>query len=298
MMTLNLSTLREINHQATKSMKSLIFFVLLLPPLLAGCAAPLAAEVEAGPASESLMATIVLSTPVETAAPTPTNFTSISDPTSTSTPVLPRLISATVTPAAVTLPSATLTMTVRLSSPPVTPVILPTSTITLGQVTDRYLLVNQDEQIMYVYEKGVEIRAIPVSTGAPAANAFTPAWEGVVGNYWGSGSFRNGLRADYMWYLFPGEWGSILIHSVPYTGAGESKLYDRLDALGIEPVSTGCVRISPDDAKWLTTWNPVGAPITITRWSGPIGPPDESLPQVNEEPPGQVITSAYRLNGP
>ncbi len=271
---------------------NLVLLILLLP-LLTGCAAPLAARVDAGPAPEAVVTVVTLSTP-EIVVPTPPDFT----PTSPSTPTLTPSVSATVTPMAIMTTRAMSTTAVKTPLPVETPVIVPTSTITPGQVTDRYLLVNQDEQIMYVYEKGVEIRAIPVSTGAPATNAFTPAWAGVVGNYWGSGSFRNGLRADYMWYLFPGEWGSILIHSVPYTGAGESKLYDRLDALGVEPVSTGCVRVSPEDAKWLTTWNPVGAPITITRWSGPIGPPDESLPQVNEEQPGQVITPLQHLNGP
>lgn len=125
---------------------------------------------------------------------------------------------------------------------------------------------------MYVYEDGVEVRTIPVSTGAPMTNTFTPAWEGVVGNDWGGGIFRNSFRADYMWYLFPGPEGSILIHSVPYTQANNVKIYDRLGALGIEPVSNGCVRVSPEDAQWLKTWNPVNVPIKITRWSGPISP--------------------------
>jgi lipoprotein-anchoring transpeptidase ErfK/SrfK len=147
--------------------------------------------------------------------------------------------------------------------------------------TGRYLLVNQDEQTMYVYQDEVEVRTIPVSTGAPVINSFTPSWEGIVGNDWGEGAFRNDLRADYVWFLFPGSWGSILIHSVPYTYTGKTKVYDQLDALGIEPVSNGCVRISPEDAQWLKEWNPVGVPIKITRWSGPIGQPDESLPQVN-----------------
>ena len=128
---------------------------------------------------------------------------------------------------------------------------------------------------MYVYENGVEIRQIPVSTGRPVTDAFTPAWQGAVGKDWGSGPFRNtNLWSDYMWYLFPGPEGSILIHSVPYTRTeDEKKLYDRLDALGLEPSSRGCVRLSPEDAAWLKTWNPVNVPIEITGWSGPISPP-------------------------
>ena len=142
----------------------------------------------------------------------------------------------------------------------------------------RFLLVNQDEQRMYVYENGAEVRRMPISSGRPVANAFTPAWRGNVGRYWGSGAFLNTtLWSDYMWYLFPGPRGSILIHSVPYTRDGGLKVYDRPEALGVEPVSHGCVRISPEDAEWLEGWDPVGAPLEITPWSGEIGPPDESL---------------------
>jgi lipoprotein-anchoring transpeptidase ErfK/SrfK len=144
----------------------------------------------------------------------------------------------------------------------------------------RFLLVNQDEQKMHVYENGVEIRTIPVSTGAPVANAFTPPWRGTVGDYWGGGPFRdNNYWADYMWYLFPGEEGSILIHSVPYLRSGDMKIYDRPDALGVRPASHGCIRISPEEAEWLKAWNPVGVPIEITPWSGEIGPPDASYGQ-------------------
>ncbi len=140
----------------------------------------------------------------------------------------------------------------------------------------RSLLVNQDRQMMYVYEDGVAVRQIPISTGRPVTNAFTPAWRGAVGKDWGSGPFRDtNLWSDYMWYLFPGPEGSILIHSVPYTRAGDQKLYNRLDALGLEPSSRGCVRLSPEDAAWLKVWNPVDVLIEITPWSGLIGPPDD-----------------------
>jgi lipoprotein-anchoring transpeptidase ErfK/SrfK len=142
----------------------------------------------------------------------------------------------------------------------------------------RSLLVDQDEQVMYAFEDGIEIRAIPVSTGRPVENAFTPAWRGDVGRYWGGGPFLDtNLYSDYMWYLFPGARGSILIHSVPYTWDGNLKMYEQPDALGVEPASHGCVRISPEDAQWLRTWDPVGVPVEITPWSGEIGPPDESL---------------------
>lgn len=137
----------------------------------------------------------------------------------------------------------------------------------------RYLVVDQDRQVMLVYENSRLIRVIPVSTGAPYENSFTPAWRGVVGPFWGKARFRNSdLWADYIWYLFPGATGSILIHSVPYVPNGEEKIYDRLDALGVEPASKGCVRIAPEDAQWLAAWDPVGVPIEITPYHGVIKP--------------------------
>jgi lipoprotein-anchoring transpeptidase ErfK/SrfK len=132
--------------------------------------------------------------------------------------------------------------------------------------------------MMYVYEDGLQVQAIPVSTGRPVANAFTPAWRGDVGRYIGGGQFvDNDLWADDIWYLFPGARGSILIHSLPYTRTRGVKVYDRPDALGVEPASHGCVRISPEDAQWLKAWDPVGVPYWITPWTGEIGPPDPSL---------------------
>jgi lipoprotein-anchoring transpeptidase ErfK/SrfK len=189
-------------------------------------------------------------------------------PTSTPWPMATPTGKPTATPSPETTPGA--------SDIP-TPILTPYLTPTIPGV-GRFLLVNQDEQQLHVYENGVEIRTIPVSTGKPVANGFTPAWRGEVGRYWGAGPFLNtNLWSDYMWYLFPGARGSILIHSVPYTRAGQIKLYDQPEALGVEPVSHGCVRISPEDAQWLKHWGPVGVPIEITTWSGEIGPPDESL---------------------
>jgi len=130
---------------------------------------------------------------------------------------------------------------------------------------------------MIVYEHGRVIRLIPVSTGAPYENSFTPAWRGVVGPFWGKARFRNSdLWADYIWYLFPGPAGSILIHSVPYVPNGDEKIYDRPEALGVEPASKGCVRIAPEDAQWLAAWNPVGVPIEITPYHGVIKPASEA----------------------
>jgi lipoprotein-anchoring transpeptidase ErfK/SrfK len=205
---------------------------------------------------------LVPTTSPDSAFPTPKAATPTVSPSAIPTLQLP----PTSSPTATSTPQLTATPSPAYPATPAIP------------KRGRFLLVNQDEQMMHIYESGIEVRAIPVSTGRPVTNAFTPAWRGEVGDYWGSGPFLNtNLWSDDMWYLFPGPEGSILIHSAPYIRDGDVKIYDRLDALGVEPASRGCVRISPQDAEWLHAWDPVGVPIEITPWSGKIGPPDDSL---------------------
>jgi len=135
----------------------------------------------------------------------------------------------------------------------------------------RYLYVDQEAQYLYVFENGVLVRDIPCSTGLPYSSTYTPAWSGVVGDYWGT-FFAYDVYADEAWYLFKSD-GSILIHSLPYTLTAESgeKVYQDADALGVRPASHGCIRLAPEDAAWFTAWNPRGVPITINaldreRW--------------------------------
>ncbi len=220
------------------------------------------APTEGVAATTSLLA-LVPTTSLDPTFPTPTEAAT---PTVSPSAIPTRQLPPTPSPTATSTPQ-----------PTATPYPAQRATPTIPK-KGRFLLVNQDEQMMHVYEDEIEIRTIPISTGRPVANGFTPTWRGDVGDYWGSGPFLNtSLWSDHMWYLFPGPQGSILIHSVPYTRDGDVKIYDRLDALGVEPASHGCVRISPQDAQWLQTWDPVGVPIEITPWSGGIGPPDDSL---------------------
>jgi hypothetical protein len=123
---------------------------------------------------------------------------------------------------------------------------------------------------MYAYENGIPVRELPVSTGRPTSVTLTRAWTGAVGVDLGSGGVDGGMFADFKWFLFQDLYGSVLIHSVPYIRQGDDRMYDQLDALGIRPSSHGCVRISPEDAQWLKTWDPVGVPIEISAWPGPI----------------------------
>jgi lipoprotein-anchoring transpeptidase ErfK/SrfK len=233
---------------------------------LARSTQPVQYQTESTPANSPDQAT-----PMRTPQPTQTVFQLEFTP-SPDTQVPTRKPSATPTQTPTVSPTPT-----RVLPTPPTP--LPASALTLTPPTNgRFLLVDQDEQQMYVFQDGELIRSVPVSTGAPVSNAFTPAWRGEVGDFWGKAAFRNtSLWADYIWYLFPGAEGSILIHSVPYTKNGDEKVYDRLETLGVEPASSGCVRISPEDAEWLAAWNPVGVEIEITPLSAEILPPDDPL---------------------
>lgn len=132
--------------------------------------------------------------------------------------------------------------------------------------TGRAILIDQDQQQMYIFEDGVEIRAIPCSTGDPD-NHGTQAWQGVVGKY--VGTFKSfDVYSDYAWYLFKDQ-GSILIHGAPYVwGESGERVYQEMEALGRYPSSHGCIRIHPDEARWLTFWNPAGVPVIITAWTG------------------------------
>lgn len=129
---------------------------------------------------------------------------------------------------------------------------------------ERYIYVDQSQQHMYVFEHGNLIRDIPCSTGLPDGDKYTPAWQGRVGEYWGT-FFAFDVYADEAWYLYKSA-GSILVHSLPYTRTevSEEKHYLDRDALGQRPASHGCVRISPEDALWFTQWEPKGCPITVS----------------------------------
>jgi lipoprotein-anchoring transpeptidase ErfK/SrfK len=123
------------------------------------------------------------------------------------------------------------------------------------------LVVDQDVQVLRVYEDGVEIRTLPASTGKPPF--YTPAFSGQVRYYVGS-FYSFGTWADQAWYLFMGS-AEIMIHGAPYTlTENDEKVYQGLEHLGVRPSSHGCIRLHPNDAEWLTAWNPHGVPIVIT----------------------------------
>jgi len=175
------------------------------------------------------------------------------------TPTPTALPTATAAPTLTPSPSPTLT-----PSPTATVTATPSPTPTPGPEAHyrRFILISQNTQTMFVYENGARIRTIPVSTGMPDQDeTMTPGWEGDVGRYVGT-FFSFGTYADNAWYLFY-HYGSMLIHSAPYLIQDGVKVYQDLDALGVRPLSHGCIRLPPEEAQWFTDWNPQGAHVII-----------------------------------
>ena len=102
---------------------------------------------------------------------------------------------------------------------------------------------------------------MPVSTGDESRGYRTLAWYGLVGEYWGTFN-AFGVYADEGWYLFE-DAGTILIHGSPYRLVDGEKVYEDMGALGAYPASRGCIRLTPEDARWFTEWQPQGVPIVI-----------------------------------
>jgi lipoprotein-anchoring transpeptidase ErfK/SrfK len=147
------------------------------------------------------------------------------------------------------------------SNPPPAEEIVPFSDISEPPtLVGRALVVDQDAQVLRVYMDGVEIRALPVSTGVPPL--YTPAFRGHVGRYV-STIYGYGGWADNAWYVLTAS-GNIYIHGAPYTFSEGARAYEGMEFLGLRPSSHGCVRLHPADAEWLTQWNPEGVPILIT----------------------------------
>ena len=195
------------------------------------------------------------------------------------------LLAAAPTPTT-TLPPPTVTPTPKPTEPPPTATPQPTvgyidvtssqpeaSTTPasrakkkLWQPQERALMIDQNTQTMSVYENGRKIRTIPVSTGKPIMDHFTPTWIGRVGPLYGT-FFSFGTYADNGWQLFKAG-GNILIHGAPYVFVNGKKVYQDLDSLGHYPSSHGCIRVHPSDADWLTAWNLEGVPVILMPWRG------------------------------
>ena len=125
----------------------------------------------------------------------------------------------------------------------------------------RFIVVDIETQRMTVWDPDQAPRVFPISTGDETRGYRTPPWYGLVGRYWGT-FHAFGVYADHGWYLYE-DAGSILIHGAPYQLVDGQKLYRDLEALGAYPASRGCIRLKPEDALWLTEWNPQGVPLAV-----------------------------------
>lgn len=195
------------------------------------------------------------------------NVDATATPTRTPRPV-------TVTPTPVPLDLAILAPTPT----PVPPAPLPSPEVTPGPMPEwvaevvrqygmdparRFIVIDPNTQKLVVWDAAAEtpLRELPVSTGDESRGYRTPPWYGLVGKY--EGTFQAfGVYADEGWYLFE-DHGSILIHGAPYKLVDGRKVYEDMDALGAYPASHGCIRLMPEDATWLTEWNPQGVPLVI-----------------------------------
>ena len=238
---------------------SLVAVLMLLTALTLSFASP-------GAGHEAALIPVLSSTATATVRPTSTE---------TATPSPSRRVTKTATPTR--RPSATPTPTATLSpTPSATRTCTPFPFDTRPDLS-RYIYVDQGTQRVCLFEEGTLVRDVPCSTGLPDDEKYTPAWSGAVGEYWGT-FFAYQVYVDEAWYLFKSE-GSILVHSLPYTLENESKVYQDRDAPGVRPASHGCIRISPEDAFWFTSWRPEGVPMTISdphreKWRSLVGDRD------------------------
>jgi lipoprotein-anchoring transpeptidase ErfK/SrfK len=147
---------------------------------------------------------------------------------------------------------------------------------------DARIVISQDQQRMLIYERGVLVKSLPISTGWPGRReTITPTWRGPVGEYWGTFSSFGTTQDDGYWlftdYLPDGRWnGDILIHGAPYlVGPDGEKQYD-LAGIGTAPVSHGCIRLLPEDMAWFRNWDPEGVEVEIE----PLRNPAFALPKM------------------
>jgi lipoprotein-anchoring transpeptidase ErfK/SrfK len=182
----------------------------------------------------------------------------------TATPTIAPVNLTIVLPTATPEPTAVATVALAVSAPaqPTLPGWLAPVVERYGMdATRRFVVVDLASQQMIVWDPGQEIRTMLVSTGDESRGYRTLAWYGLVGDYWGTFN-AFGVYADEGWYLFE-DAGHILIHGSPYKLVKGEKVYEEMEALGAYPASKGCIRLTPQDAEWFTTWNPKGVPIVI-----------------------------------
>lgn len=146
------------------------------------------------------------------------------------------------------------------------------------------VLVQIEQQSVYVYKDGQQIRQMICSTGKPTLDNATPTGHYTIdqsgqkrGTWFYSNYYQEG--AEY-WVGFIG--GLYLFHSVPMD-ADHTIIEEELAKLGT-PASHGCVRLSLENAKWFYDTIPSGSSLYIRG----VTPGEENLPQ----PPVRTKTNS------
>lgn len=122
----------------------------------------------------------------------------------------------------------------------------------------RQLVVDISSQRLFCIAEGSIIDSILVSTCQPSETLFTPRGRfRIVAKLVRVQSARRHGRELANWLGFTPD-GYYGIHSFPDSDSAYEKDLGR-------PVSTGCVRISRRDDRWLFDWAEIGIPILITE---------------------------------
>ena len=169
--------------------------------------------------------------------------------------------------------------------------VIPAAAPVAAATSSYYIEVDITNQIVTVYdnnnrtESGIVAQMI-CSTGASSGS--TPVGTFTMPKPWYSTERKQ-------WYYFsPGTWGQyasrivghILFHSYLYSSKGSAPIKSTVAALG-SPASHGCVRLRPEDAKWIAENALPGTVVRIYR-SG----------KVNESLRAALLTATwYRSSG-
>ena len=128
---------------------------------------------------------------------------------------------------------------------------------------EKSVLIDLSEQLMYIKLGEAIIREFPVSTGA--ARTPTPVGETTI-------KLKQEVRVAHKapHYIMPYfQWfraGGYGFHSLPSLGRANAGIFWTEARSHIQiPVSHGCVRLLPEDAKWLFGYTEVGNKVVVQR---------------------------------
>jgi len=134
-----------------------------------------------------------------------------------------------------------------------------------------FILVDLDNNILYVYKENEIYKMYPVSSGAPGTPSPLGTWTINSKSDWGEG-----FGGTWMGFNVP--WGKYGIHGT-----------DEPWSIGND-MSKGCIRMYNDDAAELKTIIPIGTKVTIIK--GPYGPFGTGFRTLK---PGDIGSDVYAI---